>query len=69
MAPKTDKPSEKPSDETGLVSRKILGALRGLKYGSLEITVHEGRIFQIERKEKQRLSINCPEHISTIENQ
>lgn len=36
---------------------KILEALRDLRFGSVEITVHEGRIVQIERKEKQRLSI------------
>ena len=38
--------------------KKILTALRGLKFGSVEITVHEGRIVQIERKEKQRLNIH-----------
>lgn len=37
-------------DEKGLL-REILQALAGLKYGSLEITVHNGQVVQIERKE------------------
>ncbi|BBL76756.1 YezD family protein [Methylomagnum ishizawai] len=42
-------------------AKKILEALRGLRFGSVEITVHEGRIVQIERKEKFRLNLACPE--------
>jgi hypothetical protein len=54
---------EKKQAETGdLVGRRILNALRGLKFGSVEITVHEGRIVQIERREKHRLSMACPDH-------
>lgn len=30
-------------------------ALDNLKFGAIEITVHEGKIVQIERKEKVRL--------------
>ena len=37
-----------------------LDALSDLKFGSVEITVHEGRIVQIERREKLRL--NLPLH-------
>jgi len=29
--------------------------LRGLRFGSIEITVHEGRVAWIERREKTRL--------------
>lgn len=35
----------------------ILDALTDLKFGSVEITVHEGRIVQIERREKLRLNL------------
>ena len=38
--------------------RKVLDAIRGLRFGSVEITVHEGRIVQVERKEKIRLNIS-----------
>ena len=40
---------------------KILKAMADLKFGSVEITVHEGRIVQIERKEKVRLNISINE--------
>ncbi len=33
----------------------LLDAVRQLRFGSVEITVHDGRIVQIERKEKLRL--------------
>ena len=32
----------------------LLDAVRQLRFGSVEITVHDGRIVQIERKEKLR---------------
>ena len=41
-------------DEAGLV-REIHKALKGLRYGAVEITVHNGQVVQIERKEKFRL--------------
>jgi hypothetical protein len=36
--------------------RRVIDALRGLRYGAVEITVHDGRVVQIERSEKLRLS-------------
>lgn len=45
------------TDPTATTVVKILEALGGLRFGSVEITVHEGRIVQIERKEKLRLNI------------
>ena len=41
------------TDPTAL--RLILAALEGLRYGSLEIVVHDGRIVQLERREKTRV--------------
>ena len=41
------------SDE---VLDEILRALEELRFGSVEITVHEGRVTQIERREKIRFS-------------
>lgn len=37
------------------VLHDIQAALQGLRFGSVEITVHNGQIVQIERKEKFRL--------------
>lgn len=49
-----------PESDTSTATQKILNALRGLRFGSAEIIVHEGRIVQIERKEKMRLNTPCP---------
>ncbi len=38
------------------VSREILRAIESLRYGSLEIIVHDGRVTQIEKREKVRFS-------------
>jgi len=38
--------------------RKVFDAIKGLRFGSVEITVYEGRIVQVERKEKIRLNIS-----------
>jgi hypothetical protein len=32
----------------------ILSALQGIRYGSIEIIIHDSRVVQIERKEKLR---------------
>lgn len=41
-------------DEASIL-REVQTALHGLKFGSVEITVHNGQVVQIERKEKIRL--------------
>ncbi len=38
----------------------IQQALEGLAFGTVEITVHHGRIVQIERREKLRISEPAP---------
>lgn len=40
------------SDQT--VEEAILRALKGIRFGSVEIIVHDSRVVQIERKEKAR---------------
>ena len=40
------------------VEDTILRSLQGLRYGSVEIIVHDSRIVQIERKEKLRFDTN-----------
>jgi hypothetical protein len=34
--------------------RAVLEAIRGLRFGSVEIVVHEGRVVQVETREKVR---------------
>ncbi|WP_334129689.1 YezD family protein [Sneathiella sp.] len=34
----------------------VLQAIREMRFGSLEVTMHDGRIVQIEKKEKMRFN-------------
>lgn len=47
-------PAIRPDLEPATVEQQILDAIRGLAYGSVEITIHDSRVVQIERKEKLR---------------
>jgi len=40
--------------------QQVLRALRGIRYGSIELVVHDGRVVQIERKEKLRFERSDP---------
>jgi hypothetical protein len=46
--PPTPKSSQRPLESV------IATALKGLRYGSVEIVVHDAKVVQIERKEKFR---------------
>lgn len=41
--------------KTSLV-QEILRAIESVRFGSIEITVHEGRVTQIEKREKVRFT-------------
>jgi hypothetical protein len=34
--------------------KHILEAIRGIKYGAVEVLIHDSRVVQVERTEKQR---------------
>ena len=36
------------------IADQIAAALQGIRFGSVEIIIHEGKVVQIERKEKLR---------------
>lgn len=40
------------------ITEHIINALQGIRFGSVEITIHESRVVQIERKEKMRFDKN-----------
>lgn len=40
------------------VVHELVQAIEQLRFGSIEVTVHEGRVTQIERREKVRFSSN-----------
>jgi hypothetical protein len=42
------------SDYVNEVLKRISRALSGVKYGSITVTVHNGRVVQIEKSEKVR---------------
>ena len=44
-------------DETfELVMAEIVRSIRNVRFGSVEITIHDSQVVQIERKEKVRLA-------------
>lgn len=45
------------------VMSQISRLLAGLRFGAIEITVHDGRVVQIERREKIRIA--SPESLRT----
>ena len=55
MPPETGHPGDVGELQSERLTDKILRALSGIRYSSVEIIVHEGRVVQIERTEKLRL--------------
>jgi hypothetical protein len=41
-------------DATGWAVDEILRAVKSIRFGSVEITIHDSKVVQIERKEKVR---------------
>jgi hypothetical protein len=48
--------SEEPNREPRIseIATQIADILQEIRFGSIEITIHEGKVVQIERKEKLR---------------
>jgi len=47
-----------PPSPTGLderVLQRVADALKDLRFGSIEVVVHDGKVVQIERREKVRI--------------
>jgi hypothetical protein len=38
------------------VDAEVIRAIRNIRYGSVEVTIHDSRVVQIERKEKRRFA-------------
>ena len=55
MSPETGRAGDASELQSERLTDKIFRALSGIRYGSVEIIVHEGRVVQIERTEKLRL--------------
>jgi len=50
-----DRFNESENEKREELSGKILSAIGGIRYGSVEIIIHDSKVVQIERKEKIRL--------------
>jgi hypothetical protein len=53
----SDRPFESGTDRgaaAAWVVDEVLRAVQDIRYGSVEITIHDSRVVQIERKEKVR---------------
>jgi hypothetical protein len=48
------------------IEETIMQALRDLRYGSVEIVVHDSKIVQIERREKVRVEPEPPRRASFV---
>ncbi|MCG3195829.1 MAG: YezD family protein [Candidatus Omnitrophica bacterium] len=42
--------------------KEILNSLRGIRFGSVEVVIHDSRVVQIERKEKFRFDTAPERH-------
>ncbi|MEI8014102.1 MAG: DUF2292 domain-containing protein [Nitrospira sp.] len=40
------------------IAHRILLAIKGLRFGSVEVVIHDSKVVQIERKEKIRIDQN-----------
>ena len=49
----------KPVEVDEVWTDRIIGQVNGLEYGSVLITVHDGRIVQIERTERRRFDAHA----------
>ncbi len=49
------------NETTPDIASTLLEAIQGIRYGSVEIIIHDRKIVQIERKEKVRLDVTLPQ--------
>jgi len=40
------------------IDAEVIRAIRNIRFGSVEITIHDSRVVQIERKEKRRFEVS-----------
>jgi hypothetical protein len=45
---------QRDQEEIKTIERAILHAVKGIRFGSVEIIIHDSKVVQIERKEKLR---------------
>jgi len=45
-----------------LLLRELVEALRSIRFGAIELVIHDGRVVQLERREKVRFEHDVAEH-------
>ena len=45
-----------------LLLQELVEALRSIRYGTIELVIHDGRVVQLERREKVRFEHGGSEH-------
>ena len=46
------------AEQTAELTNQIAVALQGIRFGSVEIVIHDSKVVQVERKEKLRFDSN-----------
>ena len=54
------------SDDGARIEQTILQALKDLRFGSVEIIVHDSKVVQIERREKVRVELEPSRRASLV---
>ncbi len=54
------------SDDDPRIQQTILQALKDLRFGSVEIIVHDSKVVQIERREKVRVELEPSRRASLV---
>ena len=57
--------SQEPLPIPPALLQELRQALRSIRYGTIEIVIHDGRVVQLERREKIRFDHAVSEHRST----
>ncbi len=55
----SEKNGKQPALEADVV-RRILDAIQSLHFGAVEVTVHDGRVVQIDKRERTRIGSPRP---------
>jgi hypothetical protein len=56
QSPAAPRAAQTPEARVPSLEEQIMEAVRAIRYGSVQITIHDSRVVQIERTEKVRLS-------------
>jgi hypothetical protein len=53
---KTAMPQQLPAPDNDCVLKYIADAMRSIRYGSVELVIHDGQVVQVETRQKRRFA-------------